>query len=73
MAKKETQSASLKEAELTCRRLDLEAKESAEKAARVEAKRNAVHHEAAMAKLQIEGPLIPEHRWSLSLPGFNVP
>ena len=55
MAEWETQSASLKEVELTCRRLELETKESAEKAARAEAERDAVHHEAAMAKLQIEG------------------
>ena len=55
MAEQETQSASLKEAELMCRCLELEAKESAKKAARVEAKRDAAHHEAAMAKLLIEG------------------
>ena len=55
MAERETQSASLKEAELTCRRLELKAKESAERAARVEAERDAVRHEAAMAKLQIKG------------------
>ena len=46
---------SLKEAELTCRHLELEAKESAEKAARADAERDAARHEAAMAKLQIEG------------------
>ena len=57
MAKRETQSASLKEAKLTCRHLELEAKESAEKAARAEAERDAARHEAAMAKLQIEGPI----------------
>ena len=55
MAEWETQSASLKEAELTCRRLELEAKESAERAPRAEAERDAARHEAAMAKLQIEG------------------
>ena len=48
-------SASLKEAELACRRLELEAKESAERAARAEAERDAARHEAAMAKFQIEG------------------
>ena len=48
------QSVSLKEAELTCRRLELEAKESAERAARAEAERDAARHEAMMAKLQIE-------------------
>ena len=55
MAERETQSASLKEAELMCRRLELEAKESAERAAQAEAERDAGRHEAAMAKLQIEG------------------
>ena len=49
------QSASLKEAELACRHLDLEAKESAEGAARVEAERDTARHEAAMAKLEAEG------------------
>ena len=48
------QSASLKEAELTCRCLELEAKESAERVAWAEAERDAARHEAAMAKLQIE-------------------
>ena len=46
---------SLKEAELTCWRLELEAKESAERAARAEVERDVALHEAAMAKLQIEG------------------
>ena len=55
MIERETQSASLKEAELTCRLLELEAKESAKRAARAEAKRDAARHEAAMAKLHIEG------------------
>ena len=55
MAERETQSASLKEAELTCRRLELEAKESTERAAWAEAERDAARHEVAMAKLQIEG------------------
>ena len=68
---REMQSASLKEAEVACRRLELEAKESAERAARAEAERDAARHEEAMAKLEIEGPLIPEHRWSLSLPGVQ--
>ena len=49
------QSASLKEAELVCRRLELDAKEFAERAARAEAERDAARHEVAMAKLQIEG------------------
>ena len=55
ITERETQSESLKEAELTCRRLELEAKESGEKAARAEAERDAARHEAAMAKLQIKG------------------
>ena len=54
MAEREKQSALLKEAE-TWRRLELKAKESVERAARVKAKRDAACHEAAMAKLQIEG------------------
>ena len=55
MVEQEMQSASLKEVELVCRRLELEAKESAERAARAEAERDAARHEAAMAKLQIKG------------------
>ena len=42
MAKREMQSASLKKAELACRRLELEAKKSAERAARAEAERRGV-------------------------------
>ena len=49
------QSASLKEAELACIRLELEAKESVERAARAEAKRDTACHEVAMAKLETEG------------------
>ena len=67
------QSASLKEAELACHQLELEAKESVERAARVEEKRDTARHEAAMAKLEIEGAINVEHRWSLSLPVFNMP
>ena len=55
MVEREKQSASLKEAELKCRRLELEAKESAKRAARAEAERDAACYEVAMAKLQIEG------------------
>ena len=55
MAKREMQSASLKEAELACRRLELEDKESTERVTRAEAERDAARHDAAMAKLQIEG------------------
>ena len=54
MAEWEMQSASLKKAELACRRLELEAKESAERAALAEAERDTTCHEAAMAKLATE-------------------
>ena len=47
--------ASLKKAELACRRLELEAKESAKRAARAEAERDTALHEAAMVKLATEG------------------
>ena len=53
MAEREMQSASLKKAELACRRLELKAKESAERATRAE--KDAACHEAAMAKLATEG------------------
>ena len=55
MTKREMQSASLKKAELACRRLELEAKESAERAAQAEAEIDAACHEAGMAKLATEG------------------
>ena len=51
------QNASLKKAELACRRLELKAKESAERAARAEAERDVALHEAVMAKLSTEGAL----------------
>ena len=57
MAEREMQSASLKEAELACRRLELEAKESAKRVARAKAERDAAHHEETMAKLEIEGAI----------------
>ena len=57
MAEREMQSVSLKQAELTCRRLELEVKESAERASRAEAERDAVRHEVAMAKLTVERAL----------------
>ena len=57
MAEREMQSVSLKQAELACRRLELEAKESAERAARAEAERDAARHKVAMAKLTAEGAL----------------
>ena len=55
MAEREMQSASLKKAELACRRLELEARESIERASRPEFERDAACHEAAMAKLATEG------------------
>ena len=55
MEEREMQSASLKKAELECRRLKLEARESAKRAARAEAERDTTFHEAAMAKLATEG------------------
>ena len=55
MAEREIQSASLKKAELACRRLELEARESAKRVARAEAERDTACHEAAMAKLTTEG------------------
>ena len=55
MAEREMQSASLKEAELPFHRLELEVKESIERAAWAEAERDVANHEAVMAKLEIEG------------------
>ena len=49
------QSASLKEAELACRRLELGAKESVKRAAWADAEKDAALHETVMAKLEIEG------------------
>ena len=55
MAEREKHNASLKKAELACCRLELEARESMKRAARAEAERDTARHEAAMAKLAIEG------------------
>ena len=55
MAEREMHSASLKKAELECRRLELEARDFAERAARAEAERDTTCHKAAMAKLATEG------------------
>ena len=55
MAEREMQGASLKKAELTCRCMELEAKESTERAAWAESERDATCHEAGMAKLETEG------------------
>ena len=59
MAEWEMQSASLKQAELSCRRLELEARESAE--------RDAAYHEVAMAKLAAEGALSTRAQVELEL------
>ena len=48
MAEREMQSASLKKDELACRRLELEARQSAERAIRAEGERDAARHEAAI-------------------------
>ena len=55
MAKREMHNASLKKAELARRHLELEARESAERAARAKTERDMASHEAAMAKLATEG------------------
>ena len=55
IAEWEMQDASLKKAELACRRLELEAREFTERAIRAEAERDAACHEAMMAKLATEG------------------
>ena len=49
------QSTSLKKDELACRRLELEARESAERVAWAEVERDAECHETAMAKLATKG------------------
>ena len=54
MAEGEIQSASLKKAELACRHLELETKESAERAAWAEVERDVACHEVAMAKFTTE-------------------
>ena len=57
MDEQEMQSTSLKKVELACRRLELEARESAERTARVEDEKDVACHEAAMAKLATEGAI----------------
>ena len=46
--------ASLKEAQLTIQLLELEAKEAADRAALAETERDAIRHEMAMVRLEIE-------------------
>ena len=55
MAEREMQNTSLKKDDLACSRLELEAKESAKRAARAKAERDAACQEAVMAKLVTEG------------------
>ena len=55
MVEWEMQSASLKKVELACRRLELEARESAERAAQAEDEIDPACHEGMMAKLETEG------------------
>ena len=55
MAEREMHSSSLKQVELACRLLELEAREFAERAARAEAERDEACYESVMAKLAIEG------------------
>ena len=57
MVEWEMHSASLKKSELVCRLLELEARESAERAARAEAERDTTRHEEAMAKMATEGAI----------------
>ena len=54
LSARESLDASLKEAQLTIRRLELEVKEAADKAARAETKRDAARHKVAMVRLEIE-------------------
>ena len=61
MGEREMQSASLKKAKLVCHRLELEAREFAERAARAEAEmRRAMRRQWPSWRLR--GPLIPERR-----------
>ena len=46
--------ASLNEAQLNARRWELEAKEAMDRAAQVEAEKDAARHEAAIARLKID-------------------
>ena len=54
LSARESLDTSLKEAQLTIRRLELEAKEAADRAARAETGRDAARHEVTMARLKIE-------------------
>ena len=54
LSTQESLDASLKEAQLTIQRLELEAKEVADRATRVETERNAARHKVVMVRLEIE-------------------
>ena len=54
LSDQEALDASLKEAQHSSRRWELEAKEAMERAVRTEAERDVARHEAAMARLEIE-------------------
>ena len=54
LSARESFDASLKEAQLTARCLELEAKEAADRAARAKAERDAARHEKVMAQLETE-------------------
>ena len=54
LSARESLDASLKEAQLTIQRLELEAKEAEDRVARAETERDVAQHEVAMARLEIE-------------------
>ena len=54
LSDQEILNASLKETHLNARRWELEAKEAVDRAAQVEAERDAARHEAAMARLETD-------------------
>ena len=62
--------ASLKEAQLIIWRLELEAKEAADRVAQAETERDVARHEVAMARLKIEGALGRRLNWNC--PGSKV-
>ena len=69
----ESLDASLKEAQLTVRRLELEAKEAADREARAETERDAARHEVAMVCLETEAAGSARTRLSWNCPEFKVP
>ena len=73
MAEREIQSASLKEAKLACHLLKLRLRNLLKEllGLRLRGMRHAMRQR--LLSWRLKGLLIPEHRWSSSLPGFNVP